>query len=58
MALCGKKMEFEYFDKNREGDHMCYISDLTKMKIHYHGWDITKSLDDIFREIFEATVME
>jgi CDP-paratose 2-epimerase len=57
-ALSGKKMEFEYFDKNREGDHMCYISDLSKMKIHYPGWDITKSLDDIFREIFEATVME
>jgi CDP-paratose 2-epimerase len=47
-------MQHEYVDKNREGDHICYISDLTKMKTHYPSWDITKSLDDIFREIHES----
>ncbi len=50
-ALTGIKMNFEYSEKNREGDHICYISDLSKMKTHYSGWDITKSLDDIFYEI-------
>ena len=49
--LSGKKMQWEYSDKNREGDHMCYYSDLSKMKAHYPNWDITKSLDDIFSEI-------
>jgi CDP-paratose 2-epimerase len=53
-ALSGKTMQHEYVDKNREGDHICYISDLTKMKTHYPSWDITKSLDDIFREIHES----
>ncbi len=53
-ALTGKKMRTEYVDKNREGDHICYISDLSKMKEHYPGWDITKGLDDIFGEIVEA----
>jgi len=53
-ALSGKKMNFEYMDQNRTGDHICYISDLTKMRAHYPGWDITKSLDDVFREIYEA----
>lgn len=53
-ALTGKKMNYEYVDKNREGDHICYISDLSKMKSHYKNWDITKSLDDIFREIVES----
>jgi CDP-paratose 2-epimerase len=53
-ALSGKPMRSEYIDKNREGDHICYISDLTKMKSHYPGWDITKSLDDIFVEICAA----
>jgi CDP-paratose 2-epimerase len=43
-------------DKNREGDHMCYISDLSKIKDHYPQWDITKSLDDIFTEIYDAWV--
>ncbi len=50
--LSSKKMNFEYVDKNREGDHICYISDLRKMIQHYPEWSITKSLDDIFLEIF------
>ena len=53
-ALSGKKMQYEYVDRNREGDHICYVSDLTKMRTHYPSWDITKTLDDIFREIHEA----
>lgn len=53
--LSGKPMQWEYVDQNRAGDHICYISDLRKMKAHYPGWNITKSLDDIFREIYDAT---
>jgi CDP-paratose 2-epimerase len=44
-------MNWRYIDENRIGDHICYYSDLRKMKSHYPGWDLTKSLDDIFREI-------
>jgi len=50
-ALTGKPMSWEYVAKAREGDHICYISDLSKMKQHYPGWDITKSLGDIFGEL-------
>src|SRR6185436_739136 len=53
-ALSGKKMNYEYVDKNREGDHICYISNLSKMRAHYPNWDITKSLDDIFGEIYKS----
>ncbi len=49
--LSGKKMKYEYVDQNRAGDHICYISDLSKMRKHYPDWDITKSLDDTFKEI-------
>lgn len=52
--ISGKKMIYEYVDKNREGDHMCYISDLSKMKAHYPGWTITKNLQVTFEEIHEA----
>ncbi|OUL29872.1 NAD-dependent epimerase [Nostoc sp. T09] len=51
-SLSGKKMQYEYLDKNREGDHICYISDLSKMQTHYPQWHLTKSLDDIFEEVF------
>lgn len=53
-ALSGKKMQYEYVDQNRAGDHICYISDLTKMKAHYPGWGITKTLDNVFEEIYLA----
>ena len=50
-VVSGKPMIYDYVDQNREGDHICYISDLTKMQTHYPSWGITKSLDDIFAEI-------
>jgi CDP-paratose 2-epimerase len=53
-ALSGKKMQFEYLDQNRAGDHICYISDLSKMKNHYPSWDISKSLHHIFEEVCAA----
>ena len=52
--LSGRPMDFEYLEVNREGDHICYFSDLSKMRAHYPGWDLTKSLDDIFEEIHAA----
>lgn len=50
-SLSGKAMEYEYVDKNREGDHICYISDLSKMRQHYPDWDVSKNLEVIFEEI-------
>ncbi len=53
-SITGNKMQHTYVDKNREGDHICYYSDLRKMKAHYPGWGITKSLKDTFNEIVES----
>ena len=53
-AMTGKPMEYDYVDKNREGDHICYISDLTKMRSHFPAWDISKSLTDILEETITA----
>jgi CDP-paratose 2-epimerase len=52
--VSGKPMQYEYVDKNREGDHICYISDLSKMRSHYPEWNISKSLTDIFSEIHQS----
>jgi len=46
-----KKMQWEYVETNRVGDHICYYSDLRKMQAHYPGWKIEKSLPLIFEEI-------
>jgi CDP-paratose 2-epimerase len=55
--ISGKKMIFEYVDRNRAGDHICYISDLRKMKAHYPDWSISKSLSEIFKEIHDSWAM-
>ena len=52
--ISGQAMNYEYVDQNRSGDHICYISDLTKLKSHYPGWTITKSLRTTFEEIHQA----
>jgi len=53
-SFTGIPMNYTYNDKNREGDHICYYSDLRKMKTHYPSWDITKSLNDTIGEIVES----
>ena len=53
-ALSGKPMNATYSEENRSGDHICYISDLSKARAHYPGWDITVGLDQVFDEIYDA----
>jgi CDP-paratose 2-epimerase len=55
-SVSGKPMKWEYIDKNREGDHICYISDLSRMRRDYPAWNLTRSLNHIFREIHEAFI--
>jgi len=49
--LTGKPMQSTYDPHNREGDRICYMSNLAKARAHYPDWDLTKSLDDIFEEV-------
>jgi CDP-paratose 2-epimerase len=53
-SITGKSMRYEYVDQNRTGDHICYYSDLSKMKLHYPSWQVTKPLVTIFEEIVEG----
>ena len=53
-AVSRRRMIYDYVEKNREGDHICYISDLRKTRSHYPDWGITKTLDDTFEEIVWA----
>lgn len=53
-AISGKAMRYEYVEQNREGDHICYISDLQKLTAHYPDWGITKTLQNTLEEIVAA----
>ena len=53
--LLGKKLDYTYSDTNRIGDHVCYYSDLQKLKSHYPSFEITRNIDAIFEEHARAT---
>jgi len=53
--ITGKKMNYLYTEDNRIGDHIWWISDVSKFKAHYPGWDWKYDLTDILVQIFEAT---
>ena len=50
----GRKMAWRYEEGNRAGDHICYYSDLRKMRQHFPAWDITQSLEETIRQIVES----
>lgn len=52
--VSGKKIQFVQEEAPRKGDHICYISDLTKLKTHFPQWDITVDLPAIVEDIVKS----
>ena len=52
--ISGQRQRHSYVETNRIGDHICYYSDLRKMRNHYPGWDITVGLEQTIAQIVEA----
>jgi len=55
-GVTGRKQRYEYKEQNRLGDHMCYISDLKKIKSELKGWDITVSLAEIVEGLVKGQI--
>ncbi len=58
IAVCedmtGRKMNWEYCDRSRIGDHIWYISDTRKFQAHYPHWSMTYDMQRIMREIHNS----
>jgi len=52
--LIGTTLDTEYVDEPRRGDHICYISDLSRFRSDYPDWELTMSLDAILDELAAA----
>jgi CDP-paratose 2-epimerase len=50
--ITGKKMNYSYSDTNRIGDHIWYISDISKFRLHYPQWNYKFNLTDICTQIY------
>ena len=52
--ITGKKMNYSYQEENRIGDHIWWISDVSKFRNHYPGWEYQFGLEDILYQIFKG----
>ena len=52
--ITGKKQTWRYHEDARAGDHICYYSDLTKIRSHYPEWNISIGLEQIASEIVRS----
>ena len=52
--MTGRKLQWQYVEQARKGDHICYISDVSKFKSHFPKWKITRGLDSILEEMITA----
>ena len=50
--ITGNKMNYSYLENNRSGDHIWYISDVSKFKKHYKKWTYKFSLEDTLIQMF------
>jgi len=49
--ILGKKAKVKYIDQPRSGDHIWYISDVSKFQKHYPNWKFTFDIDRIIEDI-------
>ncbi|PAY20328.1 NAD-dependent epimerase [Rhodopirellula sp. SM50] len=52
--LSGHQIEYTLGDENRKGDHICYISDLSKLRRDYPDWNIRVSLREIVTQMIAS----
>jgi CDP-paratose 2-epimerase len=54
--LAGQKLQYSYAENNRSGDHIWYISDVSKFQSHYPNWQYEYDLTAILKEMYTAQV--
>jgi CDP-paratose 2-epimerase len=53
LANMGFSLQYDYNPTNRVGDHICYISDLSKIRSHFPNWNLEYDLPKIVTEIVD-----
>ena len=54
--IAGRKLDWHYSESNRSGDHIWWISDVSKFRSHYPGWDFEYDIRDMLEQIHAKTV--
>jgi CDP-paratose 2-epimerase len=60
IALCetiaAKKLDWKYEETNRIGDHIWWVSDISKFEKHYPSWKLTYGIQSILNEIHQENI--
>jgi CDP-paratose 2-epimerase len=54
--ITGRQFHWKYVDENRRGDHIWWISDLTRFQEHYPSWKLQYDVPQILKEIYDKNV--
>jgi len=54
--ISGNKLDWNYVEQNRQGDHIWWISDLSRFQKHYPSWKQKYDVPAILQEIYEMNV--
>ena len=52
-SISGNKLNYEYIDRPRKGDHIWYVSDITKFKKDYPKWEMQNDIESILIDIYK-----
>jgi CDP-paratose 2-epimerase len=51
--IAGRKLNWNYVEQNRIGDHIWWVSDNGKFSSHYPNWKLKYNVRQILQEIYE-----
>lgn len=54
--IANKKLNWTYVEDNRIGDHIWWISDVSKFEKHYPDWKFTYNVTGILQEIYSQNI--
>jgi CDP-paratose 2-epimerase len=54
--IAGREMTWTYADENRAGDHIWYVSDLSRFRCDYPEWSLEYDVPETLQEIYDANV--
>jgi len=52
--IAGRELDWSYVEENRIGDHIWWISDLTRFETDYPEWSLRYGVEEILAEIHDA----
>jgi CDP-paratose 2-epimerase len=52
--ISGKALDWEYVEQNRKGDHIWYISDVSRFQSHFPEWRLQRNVETILKDIYEG----